>query len=96
MENAKREKTLEELKEELVNAHQVYNQIQKLVQEREAKEREERQKRLADEKEARYKEIEKKTKELASLRKSFINDYGSLRLTVEANDSWWTDWELWF
>jgi ribosomal protein L29 len=80
MANTKREKTLEELQEELMNARQVCEHIQEVIKRKEAEEKAKKEKELAEVKDVRRKEIEELSKKLNQLKSSYVEDYGSLRL----------------
>lgn len=74
---ANKEKTLEQLQEELLQAQRAYDIAKKLDDQKKKEEEEKKKAELAAVKEKRYQEIKEAEKKLIELKKAFIEDYGS-------------------
>ena len=74
---ANKEKTLEQLQEELLQAQKAYDIAKKLDDQKKKEEEERKKAELAAGKEKRYQEIKEAEKKLIELKKAFIEDYGS-------------------
>ena len=73
---AKQEKTLEQLKEELLIAQKAYDDAKRLDLKKKKAEADKKKAELAAVKEKRYQEIKDAEQKLAELRSAYVKDYG--------------------
>ena len=74
---SKQEKTLEQLKEELLIAQKAYDDAKRLDLKKKKAEEDKKKAELAAVKEKRYQEIKDAEQKLAELRNAYVKDYGS-------------------
>ena len=75
-----REKTIEELEEELKAASEAYKRLSSIVKQRKDTENEERNKKIEAEKKNRAETIEKMLTDVDNEIKKYLEDYGTFRI----------------
>jgi hypothetical protein len=81
-----KERTLDELREELEARQLAYEETQRLVKEKELEEAKIKEEKLAAEKDARMEEINVVVEHLEELCKAYLKDYGSIELKSKFTD----------
>ena len=73
---ANKEKTLEQLQEELIQAQKAYDAAKKLDEQKRKEEADRKKAELAAVKEMRYKEVRDAENKFIELKTAYMNDYG--------------------